>query len=56
MVGFDDMALYVCQGEDNTFYASHRFDGSKDPAGIAGSGNTAAGSTGSGRSYRKCDS
>lgn len=34
MVGFDDMALYVCQGEDNTFYASHRFDGSEDPAGM----------------------
>ena len=28
------MALYVCQGEDNTFYASHRFDGSEDPAGM----------------------
>ena len=34
MVGFDDMALYVCQGKDNTFYASHRFDGSEDPAGM----------------------
>ena len=34
MVGFDDMTLYVCQGEDNTFYASHRFDGSEDPAGM----------------------
>ena len=34
MVGFDDMSLYVCQGEDNTFYASHRFDGSEDPAGM----------------------
>ena len=34
MVGFDDMALYVCQGENNTYYASHRFDGSEDPAGM----------------------
>lgn len=34
MVGFDDMALYVCQGEDNTYYASHRFDRSEDPAGM----------------------
>ena len=34
MVGFDDMALYVCQGEDNSYYASHRFNGSEDPAGM----------------------
>lgn len=34
MVGFDDMALYVCQGEDNAYYASHRFDRSEDPAGM----------------------
>lgn len=34
MVGFDDMALYVCQSTDNTFYASHRFDGSSDAAGM----------------------
>ena len=34
MVGFDDMTLYVCQGEDNAYYASHRFDGSEDPAGM----------------------
>ena len=34
MVGFDDMALYVCQCEDNAYYASHRFDKSEDPAGM----------------------
>ena len=34
MVGFDDMALYVCQSNDNTFYASHRFDGSSDETGM----------------------
>lgn len=34
MVGFDDMALYVCQGDDNAYYASHRFDRSEDPAGM----------------------
>ena len=34
MVGFEDMRLYVCQGDDNTYYASHRFDGSEDPAGM----------------------
>ena len=34
MVGFDDMVLYVCQSTDNTFYASHRFDGSSDAAGM----------------------
>lgn len=34
MVGFDDMALYVCQGEDNAYYASHCFDRSEDPAGM----------------------
>ena len=34
MVGFDDMTLYVCQGEDNTFYASRRCGGSEVPAGM----------------------
>lgn len=34
MLGFDDMALYVCQGGDNFYYASHRFDGSEDVAGM----------------------
>lgn len=34
MLGFENMALYVCQSEDNSYYASHRFDGSEDPAGM----------------------
>lgn len=34
MVGFGDMTLYVCQTTDNSYYASHRFDGSEDPAGM----------------------
>ena len=34
MVGFGDMTLYVCQSEDNYYYASHRFDGSEDKAGM----------------------
>lgn len=35
LVGFgDDHVLYVCQGEDNSFYATHRFDKSEDPAGM----------------------
>ena len=34
MVGFEDMSLYVCQGEDNFYYASHRFDGTEHPAGM----------------------
>ena len=25
MIGFEDMALYVCQSNDNAYYASHRF-------------------------------
>ena len=38
------------------FFIGGAGNGSKDPAGIAGNDNTAAGSTGSGHSYRKCDS
>lgn len=34
MIGFDDMALYVCRGSDNSYYASHRFDGTQDSAGM----------------------
>ena len=34
IVEFADMALYVCQGEDNIYYASHRLDGSEDPGGM----------------------
>ena len=34
MVGFADMSLYVCQGEDNFYYAAHRFDGTEHPAGM----------------------
>ena len=34
MVGFGDVSLYVCQYSDNVYYASHRFDGSEDPAGM----------------------
>lgn len=34
LLGFGEQALYVCQGEDNEFYASHRFDGTKDVAGM----------------------
>jgi len=34
MVGFGDVSLYVCQYTDNVYYASHRFDGSEDPAGM----------------------
>jgi len=34
MVEFGDMALYVCQAADNFYYASHRFDGSEDEAGM----------------------
>ena len=34
MVGYGDSSLYVCQTTDNTYYASHRFDGSEDPAGM----------------------
>jgi len=34
MVGFGDMSLYVCQGEDNFYYAAHRFDGTEHPAGM----------------------
>lgn len=34
MIGFEDMALYVCQAADNYYYASHRFDGSEDDAGM----------------------
>ena len=30
----EDTALYVCQGEDNFYYMSHRFDGSEDSAGM----------------------
>lgn len=34
MVRYGDVSLYVCQSEDNSYYASHRFDGSEDPAGM----------------------
>ena len=34
MLGFGDMALYVCQHADNDYYASHRFDGTEDVAGM----------------------
>ena len=34
MVGYGDSSLYVCQTTDNSYYASHRFDGSEDPAGM----------------------
>lgn len=34
MIGFEDMALYVCQSDDNAYYASHRFDGSEDAGGM----------------------
>ena len=34
MIGFEDMALYVCQSEDDDYYASHRFDGNEDAAGM----------------------
>lgn len=34
MIGFEDMALYVCQSNDNAYYASHRFDGSEDAGGM----------------------
>ncbi|MBE5765843.1 MAG: sortase [Clostridiales bacterium] len=34
IVEFADMALYVCRGEDNVYYASHRLDGSEDPGGM----------------------
>lgn len=29
-----DRTLYVCQTTDNSYYKSHRFDGSEDPAGM----------------------
>jgi len=29
-----DRTLYVCQTTDNAYYASHRFDGSEEPAGM----------------------
>ena len=29
-----DRTLYVCQGTDNDYYRTHRFDGSEDPAGM----------------------
>ena len=34
MLGYCGMGLYVCQGPDNSYYASHRFDRSEDPAGM----------------------
>ena len=34
MVGFGEMSFYVCQGEDNFYYASHRFDVSEDESGM----------------------
>lgn len=34
IIGFEDMAMYVCQGDDNSWYASHRLDGTADPAGM----------------------
>lgn len=34
IVGFGNTALYVCQSDDNYHYASHRFDGTEDPAGM----------------------
>lgn len=34
MVGYGDMSLYVCQSQDNAYYATHRFDGNEDPAGM----------------------
>ncbi len=34
LVRYGDITLYVCQGDDNNYYASHRFDGSEDPAGM----------------------
>ena len=30
----EDRTLYVCQTTDNSYYMSHRFDGSEDPAGM----------------------
>jgi len=30
----EDHSMYVCQGVDNDFYMTHRFDGSKDAAGM----------------------
>lgn len=29
-----DRTLYVCQATDNSYYMTHRFDGSEDPAGM----------------------
>lgn len=34
MLAYDNLSLYVCQADDNSYYASHRFDGSEDPAGM----------------------
>ena len=35
LLHFDgDRTLYVCQGADNDYYMTHRFDGSEDPAGM----------------------
>lgn len=35
LLHFDgDRTLYVCQGADNDYYRTHRFDGSEDPAGM----------------------
>ncbi len=34
MVGFADMAMYVCQYKNNTYYATHRFDKAKDRGGM----------------------
>lgn len=34
LVGVGNQSMYVCQSEDNLYYANHRFDGSEDPAGM----------------------
>ena len=34
MIDFEKQSMYVCQGDDNFYYASHRLDGSETPAGM----------------------
>ena len=34
MIAFEKQSMYVCQGDDNFYYASHRLDGSETPAGM----------------------
>lgn len=34
MIAFEKQSMYVCQGDDNFYYAAHRLDGSETPAGM----------------------